>query len=89
MTRGKITKYKDTISSPTEISLVQECQHKLHHLSVWEKKKLKAGITLSSNKNLNSKISRLNDAETSIKLQYGTKGSVTASLIVDTAVSHN
>lgn len=54
MTRGKITKYKDTISSPTEISLVQECQHKLHHLSVWEKKnktkrkpkkKNKAGIT--------------------------------------------
>lgn len=50
MTRGKITKYKDTISSPTEISLVQECQHKLHHLSVWEKKKTKtkknkAGIT--------------------------------------------
>lgn len=41
MTRGKITKYKDTISSPTEISLVQECQHKLHHLSVWEKKKNK------------------------------------------------
>lgn len=40
MTRGKITKYKDTISSPTEISLVQECQHKLHHLSVWEKKKI-------------------------------------------------
>lgn len=64
MTRGKITKYKDTISSPTEISLVQECQHKLHHLSVWEKKttkqnknktKLKAGITLSSNKNLKLK----------------------------------
>lgn len=44
---------------------------------------------MSSNKNLNSKISRLNDAETAIKLQYGTKGSVTASLIVDTAVSHN
>lgn len=57
MTRGKITKYKDTISSPTEISLVQECQHKLHHLSVWKKKtkKLKAGITLSSNKNLKLK----------------------------------
>lgn len=63
MTRGKITKYKDTISSPTEISLVQECQHKLHHLSVWEKnkqnktkkKQLKAGITLSSNKNLKLK----------------------------------
>lgn len=64
MTRGKITKYKDTISSPTEISLVQECQHKLHHLSVWGKKttkqnknktKLKAGITLSSNKNLKLK----------------------------------
>lgn len=49
MTRGKITKYKDTISSPTEISLVQECQHKLHHLSVWEKKK---------NKNKNKKQSR-------------------------------
>lgn len=58
MTRGKITKYKDTISSPTEISLVQGCQHKLHHLSVW-KKKLKAGITLSSNKNLKLKNKRV------------------------------
>lgn len=56
MTRGKITKYKDTISSPTEISLVQECQHKLHHLSVWEKKKNKKKKTKQVSHSLQTRI---------------------------------
>lgn len=66
MTRARGTKYK-SYSSPTEISLVHGCQHKIAYQSIWKIKAYSVShqivLVLKQDNFKVRKNSRLNDAK--------------------------